>query len=205
MTKFAFAALILTVSSVTARAAVLLDTFAGVAPGYNASAGWAVQSAQWIARPFLVTSSHSLDSIVLPLNWNSGSLVQVTVSIQADAAGSPSGIPLESFIISNPGGADGAYLLTLTSATNPILTSGNYYVVATNTTSTTNTQGWLQSNDGHSSSLSGSFDGGATWASFNIADVAVTVNGTPVPEPSTALILAGGLVLGAMRRRRAQI
>ena len=186
----------------TAGAAVILDTFAGVAPGYSTN-GWALSTAQWIGRALTVAGSdYSLDSIVLPISWNLGDTTSVQLSLQTDTGGSPSGTILESWTINHPGGGDIVQVFTNTSALNPVLIPGTYHIVASST-ATGNNIGWSQTNDGHTASIEASSNGGGTWASFSVIDVAVTVNATAVPEAGTATIALGGLLLTGLRRRRA--
>ena len=187
----------------TAGAAVILDTFAGVAPGHTTAAGWALRDTQWIGRPLTVSGSdYSLDSIVLPIAWNVGETTSVLVTLQTDTGGSPSGTILESWTINHPGGGDIVQVFTNTSALNPVLIPGTYHIVASST-ATGNNIGWSQTNDGHTASIEASSNGGGTWASFSVIDVAVTVNATAVPEAGTATIALGGLLLTGLRRRRA--
>lgn len=196
-------ALTLAAGTAVSDAAVVLDTFAGPAPGHTATGAesWAVSSAQWVARSFTLASDHTLDSVTVPMFWGNGSVTPVSLSIQADVAGSPSGSPLESFTLNNPGAADGTYLITSPSGTNVSLSAGTYYIVASSVDAASNI-GWAQTNDGHSAPLRASFDSGASWASFDVADVAVRVEASPVPEPGVMIAFVGGVALTALRRRR---
>lgn len=203
VTRVVPVALTLAAGTLVSDAALVLDTFAGPAPGH-ATAGataWAVTSGQWVARSFTLASDHTLDSVTVPIWWGNGSVTPVLLSIQADVAGSPSGSPLESFTLNNPGAADGTYIITNPSITNVSLSAGTYYVVASST-EITNNIGWAQTNDGHSAPLRASFNSGATWGTFNLTDVAVRVEASPVPEPGVTIAFVGGLALTTLRRRR---
>ena len=148
----------------TAGAAVILDTFAGVAPGHSPSAAYALRDTQWIGRALTVAGSdYSLDSIVLPISWNLGDTTSVQLSLQTDTGGSPSGTILESWTINHPGGGDITQVFTNTSALNPVLTPGTYHIVASST-AIGNNIGWSQTNDGHTASIEASSTGGAPGA-----------------------------------------
>ncbi|MBS1701978.1 MAG: PEP-CTERM sorting domain-containing protein [Armatimonadetes bacterium] len=196
----ALIALIVVGGAVSANADVLLDTYAGDAPGFQAN-GWIVATWQYMSRPFSVTGSYTLDSIELPLgNFNDNTGVY-DVSICADNAGVP-GTVLESFAVNvtTGNGVVSSYLLN--SALNPLLTTGTYYVTATTTDANLN-GGWGWNNANNTGDQQFSTDGGGTWNNFNSTDVAVRVMGTSttVPEPASMAVLGLG-ALALVRRRR---
>ena len=185
--------------ALVARADVLLDTYAGAAPGFQSN-GWSIATTQFIDRPFSVVGSFNLTSIEVPLgNFNSSTGIY-NVSINSDNAGVP-GTSLESFNVNVTTGVGVVQSYLLNSGLNPMLTTGTYYVVVT-TTDGTLSGGWGWNNASNNGAQQFSTDSGATWTNFTNVDVAVRVIGSPstVPEPASLAVLGvGSLVL--IRRR----
>ena len=173
----------LAVGATNSHAAVIVDTFGGVAPGYDPLAGWAVYTAETLSATFTVGANYTLDSINVALQWNSGDTQSMAFALETDALGFPSGTVLESFTFTSPG--DSVSVFTGVSATHPLLVAGTYHLVASAPDPAYGVRGWEQTNDGHTAALGSSSDGGATWSSFTVTDAAYSVNGTlVVPEPS---------------------
>lgn len=165
----------------------------------------------WIGQgvSFVASATGNLSDIQLALSYPfDAPSSDVLVRLQSDSGG-PVAV-LESFNVApaalgllgnnNP-------LITLTSISMPLLTVGNTYWLTVNSGSRTDVLGWNLNASLDTSSTATSLDGGATWFTpSNETPGAFRVNGitaTPVPEPSTLLLVGGG-VLTALRRRRAR-
>lgn len=180
-----------------------------------------VLSGQWVAAPFLTGTS--------PTKLNSISLVEYTVgeptgSFSVSIYGDNNGLPgslLPNGGLTGPSMPQGASFLLLDyTAPQPLMLSPNtkYWVVASSdnssnedtyawpsadTTSYTTSVGW-QFFDKYARSA----NFGATWQSsgVGIADgygpQLLAINGTVVPEPSTAVLLVIGRVVAFAVRRR---
>jgi hypothetical protein len=92
----------------------------------------------------------------------------------------------------------------------PLLTAGTQYWV-TVAAPATSSYAWNFNNTGANADHAVSSDGGATWfvgASGSFTPGAFRVDGnlagTPVPEPGTLLLVAGGVGMLARRRRAAR-
>ncbi len=188
-------------AAIVAHADVILDTYGVTPPGYQ-TGGWSISAAQYLSRPFTVTGTYNLTSIELPLgNFNSNT-GNYDISICGDNGGVP-GTALESFSVnvSTPSNVVSSYVLT--SALNPLLTTGTYYLVAS-TTDANLSGGWAWNSDSLNADQQYSTDGGGTWNNFNSVDVAVKIQGSsPVPEPASLTAVAAG-TFALIRRRRSR-
>ncbi len=191
----------LAASAMQSQAAVIADTLTGALPGFNPGYAWALSSSQWIASTFTVSSDVTLDSISVALAWATGITQPITLSLETDAAGVPSGTVLESFSFTAPGTSI-ADIYTAASVTNPLLTVGTYHLVGASV-DPSGSLGWAVTGDNHTVPLVYSESGGASWAVGTYAEVAYQVSATAaaVPEPSALALVAVGLAFTGRRRR----
>jgi hypothetical protein len=146
--------------------------------------------------------SYTLDSIQLPLQLISGPNI-ADIFLTSDVGGLPGSI-IESFQIAGALTSGGNLLVTLISTSRPLLSAGSqYWVVAAGGPSSFVT--WAQ----NELQETGPNVSGATLGSLvrdpdsNVRE-ALQINGTAVPEPSSALLLtvsAISIVLFAKRLR----
>lgn len=182
-----------------ANADVLIDTYAGDAPGFQNN-GWIVATSQFMAKSFTVSGVYNLTSIELPLGNFNNNTGTYNVHLCSDNSGAPGSV-LETFNVNvNTGnGVGSSYLLN--SVLMPAMTSGTYWVTA-DTTDPNLLGAWLWNNANNTGNQSFSTDSGSTWSAFNSTDMAVRVIASQsVPEPASLAVLGlGGLAL--LRRRR---
>ena len=185
--------------AVSARADVLLDTYASGANG----GGWALLNAsptsQALAVPFSVSSPMTIDEIQANIFMNTGS---VLAGIQTDASGLPSNIWVGSKTFDTPSGID-AFPADLT------LTAGNYWLVAEPIGSDSN-GGWYTANAtgelGYAQAAGTTDWSAPAWQSGTLSMPEAMITGSAAtPEPGTLLLVGSGLAaaVSALRRRRA--
>lgn len=182
--------------------AVVFSSFGAVGYGYADDDEISLLPGGMAARSFSITSSAcKLDKIVLPLIWENGS-APVILSIQEDAGGIPSGIPLESFTMERPTSVGALFLMTATSVIKPLLDSGTYYIVLSFPNTETGIIGWSLTSSGIPGPLLLNSGNGSGWTSRAGEDIAMAVYGNPVPEPAASIVLLGSFLLIASRRTR---
>jgi hypothetical protein len=214
-------------TSASASAVTLFSNLGGGSPSYDItqantvgddfSGSCAGGADCWVGQgvSFVASATANLSDIQIALSYAFDGFVpssNVQVSLRSNSSGP--GAVLESFNIlpaalgllgnNNP-------LLSLTSVANPLLTLGTTYWVTVNSLSALDIVGWNLNNIGNANPTATSLNGGATWlAPSNDTPGALRVNGTTadvnpaVPEPTTLVLLGGG-VLAAMRKRRAGV
>lgn len=198
LTKIAFIAAIAG-ASVAAQADVLVDTFGPTGLGYFPSFGPTTNAGQYLGKTFAVGSDYTLSQIDVAIRMF-GDSDQMSIVLRADVAGQPSTV-LESFTITNMFGTSTGGVYSLTSATNPLMTAGTYYVTIEPINDATGR--WCLTNSAMSGALVTSTDGGSSWTHYTDTNGTVRVQGaSAVPEPASMICLAAGLVALVKRKRR---
>jgi hypothetical protein len=136
--------------------------------------------------------SYTLDSIQLPLQLISGPNI-ADIFLTSNAGGLPGAI-LESFQISGALTSGGNSLVTIASTSHPLLSAGSqYWVVAAGGPSSFVT--WAQNELQETGpNVSGPTLGSLVRDSDSNVREALQINGTAVPEPSSALLLTASAI-----------
>lgn len=199
--------LMLAASATSARAGTIYSDF-GSGYSFNTTNGWDVDPVQIIAEAFTPSSDFTLTQIDIALSFDNAfsGTNGATVELVNDANGSPGSTVLEYWDLTNlPDSSTSFTPETLTSSSNPTLSSGTqYWVEVFPADLTTYYDVWNWNNQGQTG-VAYSTDSGVTWTFDSAATAsAFDVLGTPVPEASTVLLLAMGLLslLGFARLRK---
>jgi hypothetical protein len=155
-----------------------------------------------VAAPFTPNASYQLMQVDMALQRYTGTN-QVLVSIQSDSGGLPSGISLASWSFSNLPAYTGANCCQLQSGlfqSGPLLAAGATYWLVVAPGAADTGAGWMHSSTGGPNPLD-FYEG--VWHSTTGPSVAFDAIGAEVPEPSSLLLLGGGLLyLRRIARRR---
>ncbi len=179
--------------------------FSNLGPGgtYNNIAGvWVIGNVpggvSTMGPAFSVSGTYELSSIDLALLYDSnagGVNGLVTLSLYTDAGGTP-GTALESWILSSVPdyGSPNGTLVTLSSGS-LVLSNATYWLIGSASFGVWDF--WMVNLDGTDGSV---YRNGAV---YNAMMPAFQVNGTPIPEPSALILLAGGMaaLAGTVRRK----
>jgi hypothetical protein len=109
------------------------DNF-GPGQSYDTGDSWAVlsvpgHSGQALAVPFTPATDVTLDAVLLPLNYLSGTN-SVVVSLRPDVSGQPGATPLESFSLTGLPMEPSSTVFQLNSVSDPVLSAGTTYWIA---------------------------------------------------------------------------
>jgi PEP-CTERM motif len=189
------------------------DNF-GPGQSYDTGDSWAVlsvagHSGQALAVPFSPASTVTLDAVLLPLNYLSGTN-SVVVSLHPDVGGQPGATSLESFTLTGLPTEPTSTVFQLNSVSEPVLDAGTTYWIAAFPGSSETEAGWLWNSTG-ALGFSGTLDGGNTWVYDDNPDypapaLEVLGNQVATPEPSVLMMLAGlGVCTVEWRRRRKSV
>jgi hypothetical protein len=151
---------------------------------------------------FIVDSTHTLESIYLPVGWERTGANAGDVWLMSDAGGVP-GDSIETFSVSGFGDIFYSSAI-LTSSLKPTLLAHTPYWVVVSAEGATNLS-WLINNTGHEGVAYRFFEGAWGYDPDTLAP-ALQVTGTetpaPVPEPSSILLISTGAGALALRLRR---
>ncbi len=185
-------------------AGTIVYTDFGAGQAYDNSAGWNVGQGSSVAAGFDPSSSGTLLQVDVAIE-NLGAVDPLSIMLETDSGGTPSGTVLDSWTAST-GSITGPAVYTFTSTLNPILTAGTEYWLVLSSSDPNEYWAWMENSIGTEGK---DYNPGGGW---NIQPDLVTPvfdieTGTPAsgpsgtPEPATLGLTALGC-LGILASRR---
>jgi hypothetical protein len=197
--------------SLCLNAGTVAYTDFGPGQTYDTSSGYGIQNllnGNWEAPGFIATATGTLSQVDVPLVFFqvTPATLPLTISLETNNGGFPSGTVLESWTVSAASVTTTPQIFSLASVLNPTITSGTQYWLV-GSTNDVNGYVWLINSIGLLGDDYNNGSGGFQYqpASPTLAfDVIVGSSPSGVPEPgSAALTMIGALILfGAVRLRR---
>jgi PEP-CTERM motif len=191
-----------------ASAGVVFTTL-GPSNEFDATDGYYVDGSDYtnqvIGSPFTLGAGTTVADAVLALGNYLGNNNPVNVYIESDASGLPGGIIATlSQVGTIPPFGSGSGLVTFTcSGAECTLTAGSYWLVAQEPDASTQ-QAWDFAYQDATSTLAYNHSGSSTgpWGADVYSGVGFRIDDTGVPEPTSILLIATGLLgIGIARRR----
>jgi hypothetical protein len=191
---------LLALFSVSARADTIYNNF-GPSQTFQSSAGYNIENDldgfAGLAVPFTAQADYANSTFTLPMfTINSGDF---TVSLFSNASGQPGTVLDTSLFVSGNSFTQGMFTGSMGS-----LTAGTTYWLVVLPDSSDMLLFWNWNSTGDNGALASTLNG-TTWNSSTGIRPAVEVDGTPVPEPGTLVLLATGLLGVAARFRKKRL
>jgi hypothetical protein len=184
-----------------ASATTLVNTIDGP---YSLESGWLVHNTganpQSIALPFSSGTATTISDITAYIEPDPGTSGSINFGIMADATGTPSGVFLDSVVVT----LSGANPVTLSSLNWSVVAGSTYWLAAE---ATSGTSAFWEFNTTHpQGTIAGSLSpGGGPWSTTNtfLPEASVVGISGAVPEPTTwAMMILGFAGIGFLAYRR---
>jgi hypothetical protein len=198
------AILLAALGSLSLNAGTIVYTDFGLGQAFDNTAGWNIALDSSVASGFDPTSSGSLSQIDLalsPAGADTPPILPLSMMLETDSAGIPSGTVLDSWTLTPAGLASVPQVHTFLSGLNPTLTHGSQYWLVLSS-SDTNDYLWMINNTGANGK---DYNNGMGWViQPGLITPAFDVETGPAsskPEPSTLGLASLALILLALRFR----
>jgi hypothetical protein len=188
-------------SCVCLNAGTIIYSDFGAGQAYDNSAGWNVGAGSSVATGFDPSASGTLSQVDVALE-NLGAIEPLSIMVETDSGGTPSGTVLDSWMLSTSSIASMPQTYTLSSSLNPALTAGTEYWLVLSSTDPNDSYAWMENSTGTTGK---DYNNGSGWQiqpslvtpAFDVETGSASV---PTPEPATLGFTAlGFLALFAAR------